>query len=153
MTKQYSFEVIRQLSEEEASSFIKDRYPALISISSRYLPEIDLKKGFPSGSEYLDALRTSWLLDKSDSRPPHVVMVRALGMALGLALNRTFHLKWSLIKDSFGESVSLIGNDTQDGQVSIPPFSYVEKREHVQNAEVFSDMFNLLATKLPQASA
>ena len=153
MTSEYTFEVVRELTEEEVSSLAKDRYPSLLAISSRYLPEIDLKTGFPCKPEFLDALRTSWLLDKSKDRPPHVTVIRALGPALGLILHASLGMTWCLIKDTFGESVSMVGSDHDGGRISVPPFSYVEKREHVQNAEVFIDLISLLSSRLaPQAA-
>jgi hypothetical protein len=62
-------------------------------------------------------------------------------------------MRWCLIKDPLGETVSMVGSDWEGGTVSVPPFSYVEKREDVQNAEVFVDLLALLAAKLTPQSA
>jgi hypothetical protein len=148
MKSEYTFEVIRELANDEISSLVNDSYPALVAVSSRYLPEIDLKSGFPCTPEYLDAIRTSWLLDKHEGKPPYATVIRALWPALGQTLCSNLGLKWCLIKDSFGQTVSMVGADQEGGKISVPPYSYVEKREHIQNAEVFVELFSLLSARL-----
>jgi hypothetical protein len=148
MENSYLFEIIRMLDEREISSFVSARMEAIEIVSSRYLPEIDLKCGFPSKPEYLDALRISWMLDLGNGKPQFAVLVRALGAALGLILQDIFGMKWGLIRDSLGEIVSMISADKDGNHISIPPFSYVEKRENIQDAEVFVNLFSTLGNRI-----
>jgi hypothetical protein len=153
MTGKYELELVRPLTPEEVSSLAKDRFQSLAILNTRYLPELQLGHEFPVRPEYLDAIRTSWMLDSRTDKPPYITVVRALGYALGVVLNESLRMSWHFIKDSYGESISMIGKDAHGGTVSVLPFSYVEKREHVQNAEVFIDLFALLKEKLAAQSA
>jgi len=140
------------LDQREASSFVDERFNALDVLNGRYLQEIDLRNGFPCKPEYLDALRNSWMLDSKEGKPPFAVVVRALGVALGLTLQATFEMRWGIIRDSLGEVISMIHSDEAGNHISVPPFSYVEKKENVQNVEVFVDLFTVLRNNLRKAA-
>jgi hypothetical protein len=47
----------------------------------------------------------------------------------------------------------MVGSGHDGSLLSVPPFSYVEKREHIQNAEVFIDLFSLLSARLAPKAA
>lgn len=140
----YEFQIVRYLGPQDVAQFVGERLEALSFLNQRYLQEIKLDSELPTKPEYLDALRTSWVFDSHPDRPPHILVVRALGMALGKALEKTFGMKWAVIKDHFGEVVSLVAADAMEEQISVPPFSFVEKRHDEQDPELFVNLFALL---------
>jgi hypothetical protein len=137
----------RALSIAERSTLRSQNFPDFCALGSRYFPEIDIDKGFPAKPEFLDVLRTSWLLDTSPDRPKLDAIVRGLGYALGLLIHNQFGLEWCLVEDTAGGYISMIG-ESEAGEVSVPPFSYVEKKGDFPNAEVFVDLFRLVAEKM-----
>jgi hypothetical protein len=149
----YHLDVERALTTEEVRSLRHQHFADLQALSARYVPEIDPAKGFPAKPEYLDVLRTSWLLDQAADRPPHSVVESGLGFALGLLLADLLQMKWCTILDNQGKTLSMVCTDDAGNTISVPPFSYVKKKDGVQNAEVFIDLFNLLLTKLGRARA
>ena len=153
MTAKYTFEVTHRLTPDEVSSLVKDHYPSLKALHARYTPQIDVSTGVTRRPEYLDAIRTSWLLDHPNHRPPHATLVRALAPALGLLLHDLMGMDWCVIRDSYGETVSMVGTDRAGNPASVPPFSYIEKREPLQDGEIFVDLINLLSETLAHKPA
>lgn len=149
----YHLDIERALSADEVRSLHHQHFADLQALSARYVPEIDPSKGFPAKPEYLDVLRTSWLLDKAADRPPHSVVESGLGFALGLLLAARLQMKWYNILDNSGKVLSMVCTDNAGNTISVPPFSYVKKKDGVQNAEVFMDLFNLLLGKLGRVRA
>lgn len=140
---EYQLTVKRRLSEEERQALYEKHWPELQRLASRYLPMVDISRGMPYRVEFVDALRGSWLLDKRNDRPPYEDVVSGVGFAFGLLLAEMLAMEWCLIEDSQGESISMVksANLPEDTyrEISVPPFSYVAKREDTQNVEVFAD--------------
>jgi hypothetical protein len=144
----YHLDVERALTPDEIRSLRHEHFAHLQALSARYVPEIDPAMGFPATPEYLDALRTSWLLDNAADRLPHSVVESGLGYALGFLLADLLQMQWSTIRDNYGKTLSMVCIDAAGSTISVPPFSYVKKKEGVQNAEVFFDLFKLLSARL-----
>lgn len=136
------------LSVAEISQLRLENYPALRDLSSKYQPEIDVDRGFPATPEFLDVLRTSWLLDNSPDKPPLARVIRGLGFALGLIIRDRFGFDWCHIRDRFGEAIAMVGFNDSRKEISVAPFSFVEKKGDFPNAEVFVDLFHLLADQV-----
>lgn len=153
MTAKYTFEVTHRLTPVEVSALVKDHYPGLHALHARYTPQIDVTTGVTRRPEYLDAIRTSWLLDHPNHRPPHSTLVRALGPALGLLLQDLLGMDWCVIRDQYGETISMVGTDRAGNPASVPPFSYIEAREPLQDGEIFGDLIKLLSETLAPRQA
>lgn len=138
----------RLLSAADISLLKRENYPHLRDLSSRYLPEIDIDRGFPAKPEFLDVLRTSWLLDTSPDRPVLELLIRGLGYALGLTIRDRFGFKWCHVRDEFGEAIVMVGLNESRDEISVPPFAYVEKKGDFPNAEVFVDLFHVLVGQM-----
>ena len=149
----YHLDIERELTADEVRLLWHQHFSDLQALSARYVPEIDTSKGFPAKPEYLDVLRTSWLLDQEAGRPPHSVVESGLGFALGLILADLLQMKWCTIIDNQGDTISMVCTDKTGNTISVPPFSYVRKRDGVQNAEVFADLLNLLFVKMGRTRA
>ena len=144
----YTFEIDHYLSEDEIVELADRCYPYLEAISARYAPEIDIEDGFPEKPEYFDVLRTSWLLDKSNDRPPHEDLVAGLGFGFGLLLGARTPLRWCAATDAYGDFVTMARDPEGGPKASVPVFGYVEKRETLQNAEVFVDFFKQVSSDI-----
>lgn len=142
---EYDVQIKRTLTDSEIRELNDKHWPALESLTRRYLPMVDTTRGIPCRTEFLDGLRGCWLLDKSLDRPKHELVVSGVGYAFGLILQEMFGMEWCLIEDTYGEDVSMVKRQDRVNatykQVSIPPFNYVAKRETTQNVEVFADGF------------
>ena len=53
-----------------------------------------------------------------------------------------------MIKDPYGEYVSLVRSGYEYDRVSVPPFSYIEKREQTQNVEVLGGFIRQVAVEM-----
>ncbi len=152
----YSFVVKRALRTDELRTLQERCLPKLTALNRRYAPTIDIAAGFPDKPEYLDLLRTKWLLDESVDRPNFEDVRDVLGFAFGRLLQAKLGMQWHIIEDDLGEEVSLIyearSPDAKYKQISFPPFSYVEKRRTVMNAEVFVDAFKTLNDMISEAT-
>jgi hypothetical protein len=84
----YAFSTEHFLEAAELQELANASLPALGYLNQRYLPEFDITQGVPAESTYLDALRTSWLLDSSEDRPEHALVVQGLGYAFGQLLSK-----------------------------------------------------------------
>ncbi len=140
-----------EIPQDELSSIKESYYPKLLEVSSIYLPEIDISKGIPMNVEYLDFIRGSWLNDKSVERVSFDTVVKGLGFALGLVLQNLESFTWSLGSDENENFITMVKDVANGEKISVPPFSYVSKREEVQNVEVFSDLFKYLASEVTDA--
>lgn len=138
----------RPLSAADMAVLKRENHPDLRDLSSKYLPEIDIDKGFPAKPEFLDALRTSWLLDHSPDRPALACVTRGLGYALGLLIRDRFGFDWCHVTDESGEAIAMVGLSDSGGEISVAPFAYVEKKGDFPNAEVFVDLFEQLAGQM-----
>ena len=137
----YHFELERALSDDDVTELSARCRPFVAALAARYVPEYDVSRGFPAKPEFLDILRTSWRLDDAADRPPHHDLVHGVGWLFGQILRKRSTLQWWTARDADGEFLTL-GRREDDGAIfSVPPFSYVRKREHVENAEVFCDFF------------
>jgi hypothetical protein len=150
---EYPFKIERYLTPADVALLRREHFIKLQELSTRYVPEVDLAKGLPAKPEYLDVVRTSWLLDKTTDRPPHAVLESGLGFALGLLLSQLLKMKWCSLSDTHCQYLSMLGTDETGGTISVPPFNYVKKKEAIQNAEVFVDLFKLLNSKIGRAQA
>lgn len=136
------------LSAAEIAVLRSENYPDLRELNQRYLPEIALENGFPAKPEYLDVLRTSWLLDTSSDRPAIETVIGGLGYALGLIVRKRFGFDWYRVQDEGGYVVVMAGLNSSGDQISVTPFAYVQKKGAFPNAEVFVDLFQVLADKM-----
>ena len=137
----YSFEVEHFLSDQEIVELEAECAPSLLMLNLRYTPEVDLSQGYSALAEHLDAIRTSWLLDAEGDRPQHTALVKGLGLAFGMLLQQRTALRWCRARDSDSTFVSMVRVDDSETKISVPVFNYIEKRETLQNAEVFRDFF------------
>jgi len=138
---EYTFSIVRELLAEEIADLEADANASLSQLTARYFSNYDLDEDFPATAQQLDILRGSWLIDKSADRPEYQHVVASAGFAFGRLLQREHGLKWALIEDPYGRSISMVRERGEHDPVSIPPFSYVEKREDTQNVEVFQHFF------------
>ena len=150
---EYPFKIERYLTPEDVALLRREHFAKLQELSTRYVPEVDLAKGLPAKPDYLDVVRTSWLLDAAADKPPHVVLESGLGFALGLILSQLLKMRWCSLSDTHGQYLSMLGLEEAGGTISVPPFNYVKKKEAIQNAEVFVDLFKLLSSKMSRAQA
>ena len=144
-------ELIRELTDSDLQALQEDCYPKLVQLNELYTPEVDLKNGIMIQHEYLDLLRGSWLNDKSESRPAYEVVVEGVGFVFGLMLQKAAGYTWSLCRFEDVEFISMVKYGSEGEMISVPPFSYVEKRENTQNVEVFSDFFDPVKNKYAKA--
>jgi hypothetical protein len=139
----YSYTVKKRMSTDDLLELQSIHYPKLVDLNNRYAPQIDISRGIRREPEYLDLIRGLWLLDNRPNCPPYADVVSGLGFGFGLLLNHIFGMEWCLIEDNFGEDISMIRfrNEAEPTSIemSVPPFSYVAKREKLQNVEVFAD--------------
>jgi hypothetical protein len=129
---------VREFSKHELIELSKSCFPHLKTLSSKYAPEIDLQTGFPADPNFLDLIRGEWLSDTSIERSPHEFVVSGLGYALGLLLE-TIGYKWCWA-DCNGQLVSMWKQQKSGNHIFVPPFSFVDKRQDLQNVEVFNDL-------------
>jgi hypothetical protein len=144
-------ELIRKLTDSDLQALQEDCYPKLVQLNELYTPEIDLKNGIIIQTEYLDLLRASWLNDMSESRPPYEIVVEGVGFVFGLMLKNAAGYTWSLCRFQGVEFISMVKYGAEGEMISVPPFSYVQKRENTQNVEVFSDFFDPAKNKYAKA--
>ncbi|MCC4589949.1 hypothetical protein LL974_02240 [Xanthomonas campestris pv. cannae] len=137
----YTFEIEHFLSDHEVAALEAECAPSLRMLNLRYTPAVDLSQGHLLDAEYLDVVRTSWLLDEASDRPEHTMLVEGLGFAFGKLLQQRTALRWCMVRDSYGTFFSMGRMDANPAKISVPVFSYVEKRETLMNGEVFSDFF------------
>jgi hypothetical protein len=137
----YDFTLERALSDDDALELRARCRPFVVELATRYIPELDISRGLPGKPEFLDVLRTSWRLDEVPGRLPFPELVRGLGWLFGEVVCRRSSLRWWVARDAGGEFLTLGRRDDDGAVFSVPPFSYVEKREHLANAEVFCDFF------------
>ncbi|MBE9552536.1 MAG: hypothetical protein IMF05_03635 [Proteobacteria bacterium] len=141
----YTFSVLRELNLDEISDLESDCRPRLDGLINRYFSGYDRGVDFPATASDLDLVRGSWLIDKNEDRPDHQSVVLGVGFAFGQLLQRDYGFYWSLAEDPNGQFVSMVRHGKSFDPVSVPPFSYVDKREHTQNVEVFQDFFAQVA--------
>ena len=96
------FDIDHFLSDHEVQALVEECSPSLLKLNCRYTPEVDLSQGYPSKPEYLDVVRTKWLLDKAADRPKHQELVNGLGLAFGMLLQQRTPLRWYSARDSGG---------------------------------------------------
>jgi hypothetical protein len=144
----HSFDIEHFLSSQEIRALEADCVPSLRRLNLRYAPQVDLSLGYPTQPEYLDAIRTSWLSDGNGDRPQHTELVKGLGLAFGMLLQKLTPLRWCSVRDTYGIFNSMVRTGEDAETVSVPVFSYVEKREMLQNAEVFCDFFKQVPTHM-----
>lgn len=137
----YTFEIEHFLSDHEVAALEAECAPSLRMLNLRYTPHVDLSQGHLLDAEYLDVVRTSWLLDEASDRPEHSMLVEGLGFAFGKLLQQRTTLRCCMVRDSYGTFFSMGRLDANPAKISVPVFSYVEKRVTLMNGEVFSDFF------------
>lgn len=137
----YFVELSHFLSDVEFRHLVADHMPSLLALNSRYTNHIDPVSSFPLTPIYIDYLRTEWRLDKSQNRPPENVAVEGLGFGFGLLLAACTELRWAIATDDAGPFITMAKEGENSALVSVPPFSYVAKRQDVENAEVFLHFF------------
>ncbi|MBB6368549.1 hypothetical protein FHR56_003728 [Xanthomonas sacchari] len=141
----YTFEITHFLSDREVAELEAECAPSFQMLNRRYMPDVDLSQGYTPEPEYLDLVRTSWLVDEESDRPEHTALVEGLGFAFGKLLQQRTALRWCVARDSDGAFLTMGRMDENPAKVSVPVFSYVEKREKLMNGEVFSDFFKQLS--------
>ena len=129
------------LSPAELTELRMRYFPSLLALNDRYTEHIRPKESFPVSPIYVDYLRTSWRLDQQPGRPPTEVATNGLGFAFGLLLSSCTSLRWAIATDDMGPFLTMGRSSDDPVFVSVPPFSYVEKRHETENAEVFRHFF------------
>lgn len=140
-------ELVQKLTESDLKKYFDSCFTCLSILNQKYSPNINIVKGIPLQIEYIDYIRGSWLVDESPDRASYVNVVEATGYLFGLLLEQQFGYSWYLVKSKGSQFPSLIKTGTDGEQISIPPYSYVRKRENLQNVEVFRDFFIQLEGK------
>jgi hypothetical protein len=145
----YRFTIDRQLDAGEFDRLRTENLPSLLALNARYTPHVDVANAFPVTPIYVDFLRTRWRQDKEFGRATDDVAISGLGFAFGLLLGACTQLKWCIASDADGTFLTMARSETADYHlVSVPPFSYVEKRQQVENAEVFRHFFEQMSADL-----
>lgn len=147
----YSFEIDHFLDGKELDCLTSKHLPNLLVLNARYSPYIDVECTFPVTPIYIDFLRTQWRLDGDASRPVEQIAVSGLGFGFGHLLSLCTSLKWCLAKDMQGTFLTMGLNGSREAKaISVPPFEYIAKRQHVENAEVFLHFFEQTAPETIQ---
>ena len=133
--------IANKLTQIELEDLATSCYKQLLRLNAHYTPEIDLADGIPLQSDYIDVLRGLWLNDSDKNRPSFNCLVDGVGYVFGLILANLYEFDWHVIEQEGIECISLVKIGRDKEIISVPPFSYVEKREVLQNVEVFSDFF------------
>jgi hypothetical protein len=144
----YTVELDHLLSPDELEQLLADYMPSLLTLNERYTNHIDPVNRFPVTLVYLDCLRTSWRLDRQEGRATAKVAIEGLGLAFGLLLGVCTDLRWTLATDDSGQFLTMAKTGNDPKLVSVPPFSYVAKRQEVENAEVFQHFFEQISHEL-----
>jgi hypothetical protein len=145
----YTFEIDHFLDTPELERLRVENLPNLLVLNARYCPHIDVENAFPLSPVYIDFLRTRWRLDGDSSRPGENVAVSGLGFGFGILLGACTSLRWCLAKDAEGTFLTMARADSEKWEaVSVPPFSYVTKRQGVENAEVFLQFFEQVSAEM-----
>lgn len=140
----YRFEVVQWL-DTEAIKALETRFGKdFRRLVSRYGAALEDSAASWQITENLDLLRIRWVMDKSWFKPSKRQASNGLGYAFGMLLAQRLPMHWCIIRDDYGEILSLVfaaehDNPERPTSVSFPPFNYVEKREKVLNDTVFSD--------------
>ena len=137
----YTVELDHFLSPNEIQQLLARYMPSLLVLNQRYTKHIDPVNKFPVTPVYIDYLRTSWRLESPQDRAAPMVAVEGLGLAFGLLLASCTDLRWGLATDDTGHFLTMAKTADDPKLVSVPPFSYVAKRQEVENAEVFQHYF------------
>lgn len=140
----YRFEVVQRLDQQALAGLESRHGKYFRRLISRYGADLDDCPETWQITENLDLLRIRWLLDKSWFKPSRRQASSGLGYAFGELLAQRLPMQWCLIRDDYGETLSLVfaaehDNPERPSTVSFPPFNYVEKREKLLNDTVFSD--------------
>ncbi len=142
---EYTFSIKNFLSDEERHQLYESNIDVLKQLGKEYCPQLDLENDLPITPVYFDYLRASWMLDKNLNKQPQQLVLTAIGFAFGYVLEKGLGLKWALIEDNYGEVISLVKSQADPSlynDISVPPFSFVEKRSESMNAEVLEAGFN-----------
>jgi hypothetical protein len=138
---QYSFDTDHFLDAAELGELRAKHLPSLVALNARYCPHIDVESYFPVTPIYVDFLRTQWRLDGALDRPSEDLAISGLGYAFGLLLASCTELRWCIANDAEGEFLTMGRSGAEYSAVSVPPFSYVAKRQTTENAEIFLHFF------------
>jgi hypothetical protein len=142
----YIFSIDHQLDKGELESLSADNLPNLMTLNARYTPQIDVENAFPVTPIYIDYLRTQWRLDRECGRPSEEAAISGLGFGFGILLGTCTQLRWCIASDADGLFLTMAR--TGPAAVSVPPFSYVAKRQAVENAEVFLHFFEQVSADM-----
>ena len=137
----YTVELDHFLSPPELQQLHADHMPSLLALNERYTKQIDPEREFPLSPVYIDCLRTLWRLDSQQDRLAPKVAIEGLGFAFGLLLGACTDLRWALAFDDSGHFLTMAKTGDAPKLISVPPYSYVAKRQDVENAEVFLHFF------------
>lgn len=138
----YTYKIDRYLDATELDFLRFENLPNLLALNARYSPHIDVENAFPVTPIYIDFLRTQWRLDRESGRAAENVAISGLGFGFGILLGACTSLRWCLASDTEGTFLTM--GRAKSGKciaVSVPPFSYVAKRQRIENAEVFLHFF------------
>ncbi len=136
------------LSVAELRQLVADHMPSLLVLNARYTDHIDPVTSFPLTPLYVDYLRTTWRLDTSPGRPSENVAVHGLGLGFGLLLAACTELRWAIASDDGGPFITMAREGNEPTLVSVPPFSFAQKQQNVENAQVFQHFFEQVSPEL-----
>ena len=146
---EYTFEIDHFLDAAELERLRVENLPNLLVLNARYSPHIDVENAFPVTPIYVDFLRTRWRLDSDSGRAEEKVAVSGLGFGFGILLGACTGLRWCLARDADGNFLTMGRAKSKKWEaVSVPPFSYVAKRQSVDNAEVFVHFFEQVSAEM-----
>lgn len=141
----------RKLSAAELIELRNMHWPRFVELGSRYAPNIELCENGRLVVELPDLMRAKWLLDPSQEKPSHDLVVAGCGYVFGQILQEDLKMEWHIIQDQWGEDLALLRTSQEDepkSTIIFCPFSYVAKREDVMNVEVFADAIQELRQRI-----
>ena len=137
MPEAYSFEIVSFLRDDLVRELDAAFAPMLDALHQHYGAELKPRAELWTRPQYLDYLRTEWILDERPDRLPAAEVTAALGYGYGQLLMHHFPLRWARIRDPYEDFVGLAVDS--DHEVMVPPWSFVAKREEVDDPELFED--------------
>lgn len=152
MGSDYRFKLKRRLTESEIEKIWAESRPKISALVARYGDNLPIEDRCTTDPKVLDFIRTKWFLDDSLEKPAASDVTEALWPAFGKLLEHNLGMVWCEIEDNFGVSLSMLYFSTEPTEVyqsiSVPPLSYVQKRESIPNAEVFADAVRQIGERL-----
>lgn len=127
---------IRGLNQNEMKE-LKQMESTALRLVQRYVPEIK-KNGVTA--KVLDQAYTSWLKDKSRSKPAPDELIPAFGVQLGNLALKECKGNWVHVTDNYGEGLAI---DFLKSNQQVYPIDSVYKRFDRQEDDFFVSLFKV----------